>query len=67
VSKFWIVWNQCSLTPNPRVRHQNIEAANAEAERLARAHKGFTFHVMEWRGACQSSDVTWQRDDKTSV
>lgn len=42
---FWIVWN-----PNggaPTRKHESLESAQFEADRLARKHKGETFVVLQ--------------------
>ncbi len=43
---FWLVWNPHGSTP-PRCRHDSIESATLEAERLAREHRGDHFFVLE--------------------
>lgn len=44
--KFWLVWSPTG-THSPVKRHHSAEAANTEARRLARAHAGQQFIVME--------------------
>jgi hypothetical protein len=42
---FWFVWNPDGRAPS--FRHQTIESATQEAERLARLNPGNTFVVLE--------------------
>jgi hypothetical protein len=42
---FWFVWNPNG--PSPSYRHQLLESAVKEAERLARLNPGTTFVVLE--------------------
>lgn len=42
---FWFVWNPNGH--NPKYQHNSEASATAEAERLARAHPGETFVVLE--------------------
>lgn len=44
-TKFWFVWNPANRAP--RVKHRTKEAAQREAERLARANRGEEFIVLE--------------------
>ena len=45
-SAFWLVWSPTGHKP-PSFRHPSIQAATAEAERLATAHPGQLFVVLE--------------------
>jgi hypothetical protein len=45
-SAFWIVWSPTGHK-SPSFRHQSIQAATTEAERLATAHPGQLFVVLE--------------------
>jgi hypothetical protein len=42
---FWLVWNENGRVP--MYRHDTLESAQTEAERLARANPGETFYVLE--------------------
>ncbi len=44
--KFWLVWSPTG-TKAPQHKHVSNESAIAEAKRLARAHPGQEFMVME--------------------
>lgn len=44
-SKFWVVWQPESGAPHRR--HDSLESAQAEAERLAEATQTRSFYVME--------------------
>jgi len=46
MAPFYIVWNP-EGPHAPKFRHESFEAARAEAERLALAHPGDEFFVME--------------------
>ena len=43
---FWLVWSPTGSAP-PRYRHASKQSAVTEAERLARAHPGQLFVVLE--------------------
>ena len=43
--KFWLVWSPTGRSPV--VRHTTEESATQEATRLARAHPGGAFYVLE--------------------
>lgn len=43
---FWLVWSPTGARP-PRFRHPTEQSAIAEAERLARAHPGQLFVVLQ--------------------
>ncbi len=45
---FWLVWSPTGANP-PRYQHDSRESAEREAERLAHAHPGKTFYVVEPR------------------
>lgn len=45
-SAFWLVWSPTGQKP-PSYSHASIESARAEAERLAIAHPGKVFVVLE--------------------
>lgn len=59
IPKFWFVWNPNSL--NPRFKHDTVESATTEAERLARMHPGQEFIVLESIAACRAVSVEWER------
>lgn len=43
---FWLVWSPTGPTP-PRCRHVSEDLARAEAKRLAIAHRGQRFYVLQ--------------------
>ncbi|TAM23390.1 MAG: hypothetical protein EPN60_15075 [Nevskiaceae bacterium] len=43
---YWLVWAPTGSRP-PACRHASVESATAEAERLARAHPGQQFVVLQ--------------------
>jgi hypothetical protein len=43
---FWLVWSPTGSNP-PQYRHPSEEGAEQEAERLARAHPGSEFIVLQ--------------------
>jgi hypothetical protein len=43
---FWLVWSPTGIRP-PKHRHLSARAATEEAERLAKAHPGQLFVVLE--------------------
>jgi len=52
--KFWVIWNpERGL---PRFQHPSLFAAKVEAERLAKAHPGQVFHILESMGFMKVSD-----------
>lgn len=59
--KFWFVWHEAHGLP--RHKHQSMNEAFKEAERLARENRGKHFHVLEWRATCATDDVSWVRDE----
>lgn len=44
-TKFWVVWQPES--GNPQHRHESLESASREAERLAECAPRHAFYVME--------------------
>ena len=54
-STFFLVWNPTSPTP-PRHRHDTLEAATAEARRLATLNAGQEFIVLAAIRSAQRSD-----------
>ncbi|PZO66158.1 MAG: hypothetical protein DI635_00590 [Pseudoxanthomonas suwonensis] len=56
---FWLVWNPQGY--NPQHKHNTLDGATREAERLARANPGQTFIVMESVGALVVDNI--QRTD----
>jgi hypothetical protein len=54
-AKFWLVW--CVSGGAPTVQHATEEAAEREAERLARAHPGSTFVTLGSLHSFRRSDV----------
>lgn len=60
---FWMVWREGGTAPT--FKHNDMNAAAKEAERLARLNPGETFHVMECIASCAKTDVNWSwgRDD----
>lgn len=62
---FYIVW--CVGGGTPTVSHDNYRKACAEAERLARNHRGQKFAVLESRSMYQVQDVLtthFETDDR---
>lgn len=62
-STFWIVWNPDGR--NPQVLHRFHDKAKAEAMRLAQAHPGRRFFVMEAADCYQINNVhhtTFERE-----
>ena len=57
MNHFWIVWREDGSSPT--VKHDFPEAAKREAERLARANPGATFHVLQVIGTAQYQQVHW--------
>lgn len=54
--KFWLVWSPTGTRP-PQQKHPSNESAIAEAKRLARAHRGQQFIVMEATDGFEVNDV----------
>jgi hypothetical protein len=52
---FWLIWNPEGRAPT--VPHRSISGARREAERLARAHRGQKFIVLESVEQCSVDDV----------
>jgi hypothetical protein len=57
VNIFWIVWNPHGS--NPTHQHVNRELAQKEASRLALAHPGIEFIVLQAIGKAVKRDVDW--------
>ena len=55
MNAFWLVW--CNDGAAPRVKHHNVESANSEAKRLARANPGRQFVVLESLGHYEVDDI----------
>lgn len=60
--KFWLIWNERHGPPT--VKQLDRHGAKAEAERLAKLHRGETFHVLELLGSVTVSDVHWDVADR---
>jgi hypothetical protein len=58
---FWLVW--CENGGAPTVKHPSLDSAKREAERLAKANEGRTFHVLEVVGAATVRRVDWVERD----
>jgi len=58
LTPFWIVWSPTGSAP-PRVQHNTISEARAEAARLARTTPGAKFYVLEADSCVCKSDVSW--------
>lgn len=56
---YFVVWNPSS--GYTRFKHESEQAAEREAQRLAREHKGQEFVVLATRSVSKSSDVTTER------
>lgn len=54
-SPFWLVWNPQGA--NPTMRHDSREAAQSEAERLARIAPGQRFYVLAALSVTEKVDV----------
>lgn len=52
---FWMVWSPQG--DSPKMRHKTREAADAEAERLARANGGRQFYVLQATTMYEASAV----------
>ena len=55
MEKFWMVWNPKGGRPTRQ--HESIEAAIAEAERLARCEPGQVFCVLGALRMCQAPEL----------
>ncbi len=62
---FWVVWCDCGGVPT--VKHITVEAARAEAERLARTNPGHRFHVLAALGHCSFNAVNWTEVEKDFI
>jgi hypothetical protein len=49
--RFWVVWSP--RRGDPTKRHDTLDSAVAESERLAARYKGDVFHVLENVGFAQ--------------
>lgn len=56
-----MVWRENGYSPNKV--HVSQELARGEAERLARAHRGERFYVLEAVGCVASNDVVWMKPE----
>lgn len=63
-TKFWMVWNPQGHAPT--YQHPSMTSAANEAERLARANPGQTFHVLELIGTVRQVATHWQFPDPNS-
>lgn len=61
-STFWVVWNPEGS--NPQVRHRFHDKATTEAKRLARAHPGQHFYVLEVVDSFQVDDLIRTRYER---
>jgi hypothetical protein len=61
MEQFWLVWNEAA--ERPVHKHMSSEGARNEAERLARMHRGETFHVLALVASCKTVDVQWTEVD----
>ena len=57
---FWMVWNEGNRAPT--VKHPSVNAARAEAERLARLFPGQKFFLLTAFDCCQKRDVLWESE-----
>ena len=55
--KYWLVWRFDGRQPT--FRHETLESARLEAERLAVENPGLRFDVLEALSACRKSSVDW--------
>lgn len=62
---FWLVWNPDGHAPT--VQHGSAEAAQREAERLARTNPGQRFYVLEPVAMIERSDVRITRFDNSEI
>jgi hypothetical protein len=54
---FWMVWNERGHAPT--YKHETLQSARTEAERLARNNPTHVFHVLSLYGSCAKNDVQW--------
>lgn len=58
--RFWMVWNDGPFGRTPTYKHPSPEAAQQEANRLARVFPGQRFWVLEAQGFMRTADpCTW--------
>lgn len=57
IAEFWLVWNESGQAPT--YKHQTLEQARAEAERLAVAVPGSRFFVLHAQESCIKSEIQW--------
>lgn len=56
--KFWMV---CGSFNSPKYRHNSLDSATNEAERLAKLHPGEKFFVLEAVGVAQQTNNTYRK------
>lgn len=59
---FYLVWNEQGR--NPVVKHDTVQSARDEAERLACMNPGQTFHVLAQMDSCRLAHVIWSNNDE---
>lgn len=65
-SPFWLVWNASGFAP--KFRHPSMDAAQAEAARLAALSPGVDFHVLAVMATISTStEVIGTRFDPTRI
>lgn len=52
---FYLVWRENGGLPSKK--HDSLEAAQAEARRLATLHMGIKFHIMEHKQTISASPL----------
>lgn len=57
---FYMIW--CEGRSAPTAKHMSEDSAGNEAERLAKANPGKTFHVLKSFASCTKHDVEWRGD-----
>jgi hypothetical protein len=63
---FWMVWREGG--GSPQKQHLSEGAARAEADRLARIHRGDRFHVLRAVASCRVVEVQWDvADDREEM
>jgi hypothetical protein len=55
--KFWMLWNPQGRAPT--FKHETLEDARKQAEKLARNNNGETFYVLEAISYVRKKDVDW--------